>query len=166
MTKFLNDNKLAVNIKKTTLTEIMVKQKRGKIGGSLPSLEVEISPGTTKVIHNKDYTRILGANLQGNLGWNRHLETGEKALFPQTRKQLGHLKYLGKLIPKSSRLNLARGLVLSHLNYMMPLWGGAGLTYINKAQTLLNSTARWCTGLPKRTKTSTLMERTGWLSIR
>ena len=48
----------------------------------------------------------------------------------------------------------------------MPLWGGAGLTYINRAQTLLNSTARWCTGLPRRTKTSTLMEKTGWLSIR
>ena len=64
------------------------------------------------------------------------------------------------------RPNLARGLVLSRMSYLMPLWGGAGYTYLNKAQAILNAAARWTTGLTRRTRTDILMERTGWLTIR
>ena len=121
---FLNDNKLVINLSKTSVTECIVQQKKGKNPGNPPSLVVRGETGEDKEVSDKGCTRILGANLQANLGWYKHLETGEKAILPQARKQLGLLKSKGKLIPMSSRLNLARGLVLSKLAYIMPLWGG------------------------------------------
>ena len=104
--------------------------------------------------------------MQNNLCWNTHLESGDKALLPGVRSQLGHLRHLGGLIPIPSRINLANGLLISRLNYLMPLWGEAPPSQINKIQIVMNSIARWATGLPKRTKISKLLEKTGWFSIR
>ena len=98
--------------------------------------------------------------------WHQHLETGAKALLPAVRKQLGLLRHLGNKLPKRTRNNLARGLILSRLNYLMPLWGGASPTLLNKVQILLNTTARWVSGCRKRTRIKTLMETVGWYYIR
>ena len=38
--------------------------------------------------------------------------------------------------------------------------------YLNKAQVIMNTAARWATGLPRRTRISRLLEITGWFSIR
>ena len=48
----------------------------------------------------------------------------------------------------------------------MPLWGSAPPSQINKVQVVMNAAARWATGLPRRTKISTLLDRTGWFSVR
>ena len=121
---YLGDNKLAINIGKTKTTEVMVKQMRGRTRGSPPSLWIQRAPGDWKQVENSGYSRILGANVQGNLLWSSHLETGERALFPQVRKHLGMLRSKGRMIPLTSRNNIARGLLLSKINYLMILWGG------------------------------------------
>ena len=122
---YLTDNKLKINLGKTSLTECMIPQKKGKPPGNPPSLLVQgRNQDEDKLVEYTSYTRILGANLQANLGWLAHLETGEKAVLPRVRRQLGLLKHQGNLIPKSCRINLARSLVLSKLCYLMPLWGG------------------------------------------
>ena len=89
--------------------------------GQPPSLVVEKELGVQKVIEDSTYTRILGANEQSNIAWQAHLKTGYKALLPQVRRQLGPLKQQGRLIPESSRRNLARRLICSRLNYLLPL---------------------------------------------
>ena len=162
---YLNDNMLVINLSKTSLTECMIPQKKGRTPGPPPSLQVVGENGGYKTVADTDFTRILGANLQANLTWVRHLETGKKAVLPAARKQLGLLKHQGKLIPRSSRLTLARGLVLSKLTYIMPLWGGAAPAHLRKVQVLINAAARWATGLPRRTRISTLMQKAGWLSV-
>ena len=43
--------------------------------------------------------------------------------------------------------------------------GGATRKYIRKAQVILNATARWVTGKPRRTRTRELMKDTGWFTI-
>ena len=105
---YLNDNKLIINTGKTAITECMIKQKKGKTPGPPPSLQVIGENGEDKVIEDADYIRILGANMQANMSWIRHLETGVKALLPAARKVLGILKHKGKMIPTASKLNLAR----------------------------------------------------------
>ena len=162
---FLTDNRLCINVKKMALTECMIQQKKGKTPGIPPYLQVTDLEGRQKLVEDKIYTRILGANIQSNLGWLMHLEGGAKAVLPAARKQLGLLKHQGSLIPISSRLNLARSLILSKLTYMMPVWGGAKASHIRKAQVVMNAAARWATGLPRRTRVSTLMRRAGWLSV-
>ena len=163
---FLDENELAINQPKTQLTECMLKQKKGRTPGIPPSLFVEKSPGVVEEVSDKKYSRVLGANIQSNLLWQEHLETGKKALFPGIRRHLGMLKHLGRLIPLKSRLSLARGMVLSRMTYLMPLWGGAAECHLKKAQIILNNTARWATGLTRRAKIMTLMETTGWLTIK
>ena len=80
---FLDDNELVINQSKTSLMECMIKQKKGRTPGPPPSLRVEKEPGVEQIIEDSSYTRILGENIQGNMLWQSHLETGEKALFPQ-----------------------------------------------------------------------------------
>ena len=49
----------------------------------------------------------------------------------------------------------------------MPLWGCAAQNnLIRKAQSILNTAARWTSGLPRRTRTQTLMDTNNWLNIR
>ena len=43
--------------------------------------------------------------------------------------------------------------------------GGATWNYRRKAQTLLNSAARWASGKPRRTKIINLMEALDWMTI-
>ena len=113
ISQLLQDNFLVLNQPKTSITECMIGQKCGKTPGSPPNLLVTKAPGVTKLVTNSDYTRILGGNVQNNLSWFAHLESGEKALLPGVRKQLGHLRHLGRLIPYPSRINLANGLLIS-----------------------------------------------------
>ena len=163
---YLQDNFLKMNQSKTSITEIMIKQKKGKTPGQPPTLLVEKSPGVQKLVEDSLFTRILGANVQYNMAWQAHLETGTKALLPKIRRQLGMLRHQGKLIPMRSRRNLAQGLIVSRLSYLLPLWGGAPEAYLRKAQVVLNQTARWATGLGRKTRISALMEAAGMLTIK
>ena len=70
----------------------------------------------------------------------------------------------GKIPPKTRNI-LARGLITSRLSYLLGIWGGATENLIKKAQTIQNSAARWVTSSHRRTRISTLLERTGWMSI-
>ena len=162
---FLIDNSLLLNLPKTSLTEVMIMQKKSKTIGEPPRLTVTDGP-SRKLVKDKITTRILGANLHCNMTWQTHLETGPKALLPIVRRQLGHLRHIGSLIPLKSRMNLASSLIVSRLNYLLPLWGGAADCHLNRAQILVNAAARWATGAGKRIRISELMERTGWLTLR
>ena len=51
------------------------------------------------------------------------------------------------------------------MNYLMPLWGGAPESHLRKAQVIQNAAARWCTGMGRRTKSTRLLDKTGWLSV-
>ena len=164
--EYLTDNKLFLNQPKTQLTEIMIQQKRTKTDGRPPTLTVRNDAGEMKVITDKPYTRILGSNIANNMLWKMHMESGNKALLPQVRKTIGLLKHLGNLIPKNSRRNLANGLILSKMSYLLPLWGQGAEVHIKKAQILLNAAARWVTRRGKRTKILSLMEEINWLTIK
>ena len=163
---FLNANRLNLNKGKTTICEIMTRQKRARAVGLPPALRVLDKFGNFKHIGESNYTQILGCNISKDLDWSAHLVTGEKALLPKLRKQLGALKLLSKELPKRSRLLLVNGLLLSKICYMIQAWGGARDNLINKVQVVLNQSARFVTGLGKRTRTMKLMESCNWLSIK
>ena len=166
LSKHLKDNQLSINQTKTQILETMISQKKTKTPGQPPTLLTLDELGNQKIVKDSPSLRILGGNIQTNLSWQSHLETGNKPLLPQIRKQIGRLKHLGNLIPLRNRINLGKGLILSRFNYLQPLWGGATSNYIQKAQIVLNTTARWMTGLPKSTRINTLMEAAGILSIK
>ena len=90
---------------------------------------------------------------------------GEKAILPTLRSKLGALKYCCRKLPISSRKLLATGLIVSRLVYLLPVYGGTCRKYFNKLQVVLNNTARFVTGLGKRTSKRPLMVACGWLDI-
>ena len=161
--EFLNDNKLSLNMPKTKLIEIMIKQKRTRIQGNPPSVTTLDQDRQVKIIKADKSLRILGCNLQDNLSWQAHLSTGEKPLLPIIRQKLGALRHIGKNLPMASRMTLANGMILSRINCLLQVWGGTEKKYISKIQTLLNDTARYITGKPRRTSTINLMTSCNWL---
>ena len=129
-------------------------------------LSVWTAPGQTKDILDTGECKILGAVLQANLTWTKHLEKNKGALFPSLRKQLGALQHQGRKIPPQCRKTLVVGLIHSRLIYLIPLWGSVQNNLLRKAQTILNKAARWTSGLSRRTRTDTLMRVNDWLNVR
>ena len=166
ISKFLGDNKLAVNEDKTTVNEIMIAQKCSKITGISPSLTVKDRLGNEKILVSGSYTRILGINISNNLNWVHHLETGENAIIPKIRKQIGALNLLSSSIPRSSRLLLANGLIMSRICYLIQVWGSASTSQLKKVQIVVNRAARFVTGFHKRTSTIKLMNACNWLLMK
>ena len=119
-----------------------------------------------KVIRSKDEVRLLGTTVQDNLSWGAHLETGADALFPQLRKSIGILKHIGKNMPMKSKKLVADGIIMSRMRYMISMWGGTTLRNTEKAQTLVNTIARFITGSNRRTSTINLMKQCGWLTTK
>ena len=132
---------------------------------SLVTYDINYKPKT--ILPNK-YSRILGLNVQNSTSWKASIEDGSEALLPNLRREkLGILKFIGKTLPFNSRNFLASGLLLSKIQYMLPIWGGGTEPkYLSKIQALINNSARFVTQMGPRTKTKTLMEALGWLDIR
>ena len=163
--EFLTSNQLSINKSKTHLEEIMLKQKRGRLHGHPPELEVTNDRGEPETVKVKGNIRILGMNVEKDLTWNAHLETGMKPLLPGIRKNLGALRSLGKTLPPKSRNILARDFVISRISYLICVWGGSTPNLIRKAQRVVNAAARWVDGMTRRTRITRLQEMTGWNSV-
>ena len=43
----------------------------------------------TNLVEDKESTRILGANLQRNMSWNSHLESGAEGAVPCSQETVG-----------------------------------------------------------------------------
>ena len=165
LTSFLNSNKLTINKTKTTLQEMMVVQKKCKITGEPPHLDVLTDKGDIKRVKAVKQNIFLGANMQENLKWNAHIETGTDSMLSNLRKKLGSLKFMSKHLPPKTKLILANGLIISKILYLLPIYGGAYKKYMNKIQTIMNKTVRFVKNKGKRTKMRELMTSVGWLDI-
>ena len=100
---FLTSNKLSINRSKTTISEVMLGQKRARLPGTSPTLEKQNPDGSTKIITSQKDTKLLEITIQDNMTLTSHTESGDDALLPATRKKLGALKHLGISIPKKSK---------------------------------------------------------------
>ena len=143
----------------------MLKQKRSRTRGNPPTLTVKDENNQDKVLETKNHTRLLVGNIGNYLSWKSHLEDGEKAVLPKLRKQLGALNMIADNIPRKSRLNLANGLLLSRIGYLIQVWGGAHQTHLDKVQVILNKAARFVLRKNRMTSTNTLMKECNWLSV-
>ena len=166
ITNYLNSNGMVINQEKTQITECMVYQKRTRMTGQPPSLETVDRNGNEKVVENTTDCRILGIQLQNDMGWRAHLEGNEKPLLPGLRKKLGQLKFLGKMVPEKGRLLLMNSFLISRIIYTIPIYGGLQNVHASKIQIIMNNAARYICGVERRTNTVTLMERCNWLSFR
>ena len=163
---FLSANSLSLNLGKTEIVEVMVRQKRVRQTGQPPQLSVIKPDGALKIILAKDSCRLLGTNINRDATWAHQLELGDKPILKALRSMLGMFSHISKHMPVASRLLIANGLFLSKLLYLLPMWGGINKRDSKKIQTIINKCARTVLGLGRQTRTRTLMERCGWLYFR
>ena len=166
---FLTANGLAINDGKTALMEFMTKQKRGRLQGSPPQLQVTVLEEgqlKDKMITDTKTCRFLGASLQNNLAWQNHLTVGNKSVLPSIKRQLGALYTLRDMIPQRSRLLIANSIVIGRMVYLIPLWVCAMDNYLRRAQSTLNFAVRFVMKAARRTRTKDLMLRCGWMNIK
>ena len=161
--EFLDANKMLINLTKTEIVEVMVRQKQTRLEGSKPQLLVTKRDRTIKVITAKEQCRLLGMNISQNANWKDHLEGGEKLLLPALRYLIGTLSHLSPNIPPKSCLLLANGLIISRIIYCIQIWGGLPADQARSVQTLMNKCACVVTGKSRRTSTRILMEECRWL---
>ena len=110
---FLDTNTLLINLGKTEILEVMVRQKHMTVTGNTPQLTVTKPDGQLKVIVAGDSCRLLGGNLNKDMNWKHQIETGEKTVLPALRLIIGRIKVISHSIPTKSILLLANGLVRS-----------------------------------------------------
>ena len=170
---FLNANGLQVNGSKTKLQEFMTYQKRTKLAGIPPDLTVsELTTdrhGSQRIedrhITDKRNTRMLGLNLNSNLGWDNHVTTGKGAILPQLRRKLGMITKIKDSLSKKALLHLVNALILSRISYGICIWGNTNQSLQKQVQILINSAARLITQKNKMTRQTTLLDECGWLPI-
>ena len=63
------------------------------------------------------------------------------------RKKHSALKYLAKNIPRKSKLILVNGLILSRILYILLIYSGMQVKYLNKIQIIMNKTIWFVMGL-------------------
>ena len=163
---FLAANSLSLNLGKSEIVETMVRQKRVRMHGLPPQLSVSKPDGSLKVILAKESCRLLGANLNRDSTWSHQLVLGEKPVLKNLRSVLGVLTHLSKYLPKKSQLLLANGLFISRLLYLLPMWGELPQRDMKMLQILMNKCAHMILGLPRKTRTRTLMIECRWLYFR
>ena len=76
------------------------------------------------------------------------------------------MKHIGRAIPEKSRRLLSEGKIVSRLRYLVAIWGGTSEKNLEKAQALLNNTARFVSRMDKRTGTLELMRHCSWMTIK
>ena len=162
--QFLVANRLTINILKTTITEIMLKQKRSKIKGSPPILNVR-SGLKDKIITAKTECFLLGGYLQYNMSWQSQIETGVMFVLRLGHSKLGALRHCCQKLPHSSKLLLVNALIISRILYLLPVYGGTHRKYLDKLQVTINNAAQFVMGQGKRANKRTLMEMCNWLDI-
>ena len=110
----------------------MVKQKHSRLKDAQPEIHTVNDRNEEKIIRPEKTIILLGMNLEQNLSWNSHILTGECALLPVIRQQLGVLKYISGQVPNKSRILLANSLILSKITYGISIWGGTYETNLKK----------------------------------
>ena len=108
---------------------------------------------------------LLGAWIHQDLKWEEHIQNNEESLLRSLNKRLGALKLVCRIASFKTRKDIANGIFLSKLSYLIALWGGCTSTLLRSLQILQNKAARTVTKLDWSTNTSVLLNQCGWLSV-
>lgn len=121
--KWLNANKLSLNISKTKFMVFSMPQKHVNI----PDLQIN---GTS--IESVDTFNFLGITIDKHLTWQAHTNK----IANKISKTIGVIRKLQTFVPQNILIMIYNSLILSHLNYGILCWG-----YQNKRLSILQKQA-------------------------
>ena len=167
MSSYLSENRLCINSDKTHLLIMSTRQKKRN------SNEAEVSLDTgNEIISPSRSETLLGFKIQENMNFTEYLLDSKDSLIKTLNKRIGALKQIKKVASFKAKLNIANGIVMSKILYLLPLYGGCPEYLLSAIQSKQTEAMRQVTGrrwvIPGRQFVSTadLLKQCGWLSIR
>ena len=158
---YMSKNKLILNSDKTHLlvmTSARNHQRHGNFGITLDTGSETIEPRTEE--------RLLGATVSNDFKWGKHIRDSKKSLTAILTTRINALRKVAKYSSFKNRKMIANGIVMSHITYLIQLYGGCSEYLLSALQVLQNRAARVVTRLDWDTPRETLLLQCGWLSIR
>ena len=110
--------------------------------------------------------KLLGAYIHEDMKWTEHIMTNDDSLIKSLNKRQAAIKKISLSASFKARKNLANGIFMSKLIYLMPLWAGCENNLITALQVIQNKVARSVTRKDRFTPTKTLMKECGWLTVK
>ena len=158
---YMSTNKLVLNSEKTRLL-VMTSARKHQIH---QNFGITLDTGT-EIIEPVSEERLLGGTVSSNLKWNCHIMDSKKSLINILTSKTNALSQVSRYSSFKNRKLIANGVIMSHIIYLIPLYGGCSDYLLSALQVLQNRAARLVTRLDWWTPTATLMLQCGWLSIR
>ena len=122
--------------------------------------DVSLSVGDAVVTPSNTLTN-LGVIMDHNLTWADHVkETAQKCnkiIFPLTKH--------GSSLSQHVLAKMVQTLVIPHLTYCAPIWGGLCANQRQRLQKVLNRAARMTTKTARRAHITPVLHQLGWRSI-
>ena len=115
---------------------------------------------------------MLGFQIHESMTFSQHIMDGKDALIKILNKQIGALKKIRNAASFKAKLNIANGIFMSKILYLLPLYGGCPDYLLSSIQKKQTEAMHQVTGkrlvIPGKKYVSTkhLLKQCGWLSIR
>ena len=147
---FLTANKLKVNDDKTHLLVMSTRQKRYYRNTSTITISTTTAISTpTAIITPSTVEKLLGAQIHEDMPWREHLLDNKDSLISSLNQRVGALKKNSKASSFKSRKMIAKGIFISKLIYLMPVWVGCEEYLVNGLQVCQNKAASLVTKLDR-----------------
>ena len=156
--RWLQGNKLSLNVAKTRSMLITTKQKKKYITASNQALQPSIREEHIEVICNSKY---LGVQIDENLTWKNQI----KSVTEKASRAIGFLKYAKNFLPEEIVKTLYTSIVEPHFQYCCSVWGCCNSTDILQLQRLQNRAARIVTNSHFDAPSKPLIQSLGWKTI-
>jgi hypothetical protein len=153
--KWLHENKLTLNVKKTKTMVIGTAQRL--LG--IDRLNVQING---QRVEHVQFFKYLGAFFDSSLTWEHHIDK----IKAKISQRLGVLKRTRPFIsPETSKL-LYNAMVLPLFDYIDVIWSCCNVTQLNRIQRLQNRAARIILKCHPRTHIADMLQKLNWMTCK
>ncbi|XP_028412099.1 uncharacterized protein LOC114534825 [Dendronephthya gigantea] len=154
--KWLNVNKLSLNIAKTEFMVIGSRQRLSTFDDHDINVIVD-----KKQIEKVESTKSLGLSIDENLTWKKHIDDISK----KVSSGISALKRIRSFVNQDTAVRVYQGLIEPYFSYCAPVWDGIGSKLSDKLQKLQNRAARVITCSPYDASSSSVLEKLGWNNL-
>ena len=151
--EWLTVNKLSLNIAKTELMFIGLRQRLSNTADQSINIHIE-----GQQINRVCHTKSLGIHIDQHLSWTKHV----KEIAKIVSSGIGALKRLRPSICKHSAILLYRALIEPYFDFCCPVWDGLSDELTDKLQKLQNCTIRIKRKSDFYSSATALRSKLGW----
>ena len=157
--RWLQRNKLSLNVAKTRSMLITTKHKKKYLTTSNQALQPSIREEHIKVICSYKY---LGVQIDENLTWKNQI----KSVTEKASRAIGFLKYAKHFLPEAIVKSLYTSIVEPHFQYCCFVWGCCNSTDLLQLQRLQSRASRIVTNSHFDAPSKPLIQSLGWKTIK